>query len=94
MMAEDLAVFFSEDDFAVPASWRGESVSVLFETPDAVLLAGTGVAANAAIVYPAGAFEGLDAGDSISVEELAYRVVERPQAIDDGKLMRALLRTA
>lgn len=96
MLAEDMTVFFSTDEHAVSAIWRPtvgsvEMVSVIFDTPDDDLLSGVVQSRAYEITYPASSFVGLAAGETVEIETVIYKVLGTPDAIEDGKIMRAAL---
>lgn len=96
MFAEDMGIYFA--DFGLSAAWtpsgggQQQTAKVLFDEPDEVVLGDQLVVSNVCeITYPAGQLAGLDEGESITVDGIAYRVRERPRQTDDGRIMKALI---
>lgn len=87
-VSEDLNGFFA--DFGVSASFGGDTVKVLFDSPDTVVAENFVISAEYAITYKTGEFAALANGSSIVVDGTTY-TVNTIQAIEDGKLTRATL---
>lgn len=88
MFSEDRSLFFR--DFGVPATFNGETASVLFDAPEQVVMGRDVISAEYEITYPVGTFKSLEYGSSIVVDGISYSV-DTVQAIDDGKIIKATL---
>lgn len=98
MFVEDLSIFFA--DFGVPAVWTPspaiggpqQSATVLFDEPAEMVLGDSLVVSNVGeITYAVGQLTGLDDGENLTVNGVAFHVRQRPRKIDDGRLMKALI---
>lgn len=96
MFSEDLTVFFDLGAFGVNATWTPssggaqQSATVILDAPDLTILGDVAISRNYEMLYPAGAFTGLDYGETVTVDGHAYSVQD-VLAIDDGALMKARL---
>lgn len=89
----DLAPFFSLDEFAVAATFSGDTQAVLFQVADLSLLDDQVQSAEYQAVMPAGTFAALARGSSITIGGQAY-TVRHVMRIGDGALKRATLTKA
>ncbi len=89
--AEDLVAFFSEADFALPATYGAQTASVILDQPDEQILSGAVLSREYAITYRSTQLTGLKSDDAITVDGVAYTVRE-VLALGDGKIMLATLR--
>lgn len=89
MFVEDLAPLFA--DFGVLAVAGANSATVLFDMPGEEIFGGMQQSTEYAITYRSVDLPGLTAGNSITVDGVAYKVRQTtPQ--DDGKLIKAMLK--
>lgn len=89
-LSDDVAQFFSTDDFAVNATFGAETKPVILDAPGESLLGDRIASSDYAITYPTTSFAGLKHGDAITVDGVGYKV-RSVNSLDDGKLMRAWL---
>ena len=93
---EDMSVFFSDDEFAVVATFvpstggAAQSAAVIFDVPTETTLGGEVLTDEPAITYPATELPSIRAGDNGVIEGVQYRVRE-VMRIQDGKLKMARL---
>ncbi len=89
---DDLAVFF--DDFALDATWTpstggaAQAGKMILDAPDAMVLGDMVVASEITVVFPVSQWAGIDEGQVLTVGSSHYRLRQRPQAFDDGQLVR------
>lgn len=89
MIVEDLAPFFA--DFGVPATAGAHSATVLFDMPQEEIFAGMQQSTEYVITFRSGDLPGLAAGNTITVDGVAYKV-RQTTTLDDGKLTKAMLK--
>ena len=88
--AEDLSVFFDDDDFAVVATFGSplQTVNVIKDSPTNTI--GEILSDDHSILGRTSDLTGLDNGDAITVDGVAYTVRESLLE-DDGKITRLTL---
>jgi hypothetical protein len=92
MFAENTAPFLA--DFCVTALWTGTAGSgsalVIFDKPDVVVAGGRAISTEYRITYLSADFAGLAFGDTVTIDSVAYQVLEVLQ-LDDGTFSEARL---
>lgn len=89
---ENLAVFFA--DFADAASWTpstggaAQPGKVIVDAPDSMILGDMVITSETTLTYPLGQWPGIDENQVVIVGAVQYRLRGRPQAFDDGSLLR------
>ena len=90
---DDLKVFFS--DFALDATWTpptggaAQAGKMILDAPDAMVLGDMVISSETTVIFPVAQWSGIDEGQVIAVGSVSYRLRQRPQAFDDGQLVRA-----
>lgn len=89
MFVEDLSPFFA--DFGVPATFGGQTATVLLDMPGVEIFDGMQQSNEYAMTYRATDLAGLVAGSTVVVNGTPYKVRQTtPQ--EDGALIKALLK--
>lgn len=89
---ENLAYFFT--DFAQDASWTpstgvaAQPGKVIVDAPDSMILGDMVITTETTLTYPLGQWPGIDENQVVTVGAVTYRLRGRPQAFDDGSLLR------
>lgn len=82
---EELDGFINEDDFAVSATFNGETGEVILDMPDQLIGGGDVISTEYRITFKTGLFCGMGYDDTIVVDGDTYTVRTDPRKIDDGK---------
>ena len=89
---EDISAFF--DDFALASSWTPSTGGplqpgqVILDEPDTMFLGDIVVNSETTLTFPVSQWVGADEGQIVVVDGVRYRFRQRPQAFDDGQLVR------
>ena len=88
MFVEDLSAFFSTSEFAVTASFAGGTAAVIFDNGYQGALNGFIESSAPSITGPSAALATLGQGTSVTVNSVAYKVMEvQPDGTGITKLM-------
>lgn len=87
-MTEDLSVLFA--DFGVTVAWGSVTGLGLLDMPDEIEGGGLVMSREYLLTVMAGTFDGLDHGDTMTVDGTSY-TVRTVRKIEDGKLMKVSL---
>ena len=88
---DDLDVFFA--DFALDATWTpaggsAQAGKVILDAPDAMVLGDMVISTETTLVFKSAQWSGIDEGQTVVIGSASYRLRQRPQAFDDGQLVR------
>ena len=88
---EDLDAFFDTPGFTVPVVYGATTTVGYFESPNEIIADGVVLTTDYAVVVKAAEFSTIANGDNLNVDSVDYTVRE-PMLLDDGKIMRVMLR--
>lgn len=97
MFAEDMSVFFNTTEHAHEATRQMpdgsiQSAAVIFDRPDSLFVGDMVQGPNVEILYPVGSLQGLDHGETLTIDSQLWKVTSLPERTEDGRLMKAQLK--